>query len=192
MTCTFYQNAWAKRNSYKLPIHLWLMRGKTLSRRKSVQKLHFWLIMGRIRDATRFARASPIPLFLFETKQRGNKNMKTITLFFQNNETRTVVTVKPEQLKQFEISEIRTKWKMQNGQNQPISVIEKFDLIAENVTELTENDTLTMIVTNDGYELQRYHVEEDMPVKIKSLVDGELELHYDNKRPMQSPRDMFR
>lgn len=50
--------------------------------------------------------------------------MKTITLFFQNNETRTVVTIKPEQLKQFEISEIRTKWKMQNGQNQPISVIE--------------------------------------------------------------------
>lgn len=118
--------------------------------------------------------------------------MKTITLFFQNNETRTVVTIKPEQLKQFEISEIRTKWKMQNGQNQPISVIEKFDLIAENVTELTEDDTLTMIVTNDGYELQRYHVEEDLQVKIKSLVDGELELHYDNKRPMQSPRDMFR
>ena len=117
--------------------------------------------------------------------------MKTITLFFQNNETRTVVTIKHEQLKQFEISEIRTKWKMQNGQNQPISVIEKFDLIAENVTELNENDTLTMVVTNDGYELQRYHVE-DLPVKIKSLVDGELELHYDNKRPMPSPRDMFR
>ena len=58
---------------------------------------------------------------------------------------------------------------MKHGQNQPISVISDFDLVAENVSNISPNNTLTMIVTDDGYERQQYTVEDSVKVREQSL-----------------------
>ena len=122
--------------------------------------------------------------------------MKNVILHFQNEQTdkHTSVTITQEQLRKFELGSVQTKWEMKHGQNQPISVISDFDFVAENVSNINTNtnNTLKMIVTDDGYELKRYKVEEGVKVREQTLENGTLTLHYDNQSHIRPLREMYR
>ena len=81
---------------------------------------------------------------------------------------------------------------MKHGQSQPISVISDFDLVAENVSNISPNNTLTMIVTDDGYERQQYTVEDSVKVREQSLENGTLTIHYDNQSQIRPLRELYR
>ena len=81
---------------------------------------------------------------------------------------------------------------MKHGQSQPISVISDFDLVAENVSNINPNNTLTMIVTDDGYERKQYTVEDCVKVREQILENGTLTLHYDNQSQIRPLRELYR
>lgn len=87
---------------------------------------------------------------------------------------------------------VQTKWAMKHGHSQPISVISDFDLVAENVSNINPNNTLTMIVTDDGYERKQYTVEDGVKVREQTLENGTLTLHYDNQSQIRSLRELYR
>lgn len=120
--------------------------------------------------------------------------MKKVILHFQNEQTdkHTSITITQEQLRQFELGSVQTKWAMKHGQSQPISVISDFDLVAENVSNISPNNTLTMIVTDDGYERQQYTVEDSVKVREQSLENGTLTIHYDNQSQIRPLRELYR
>lgn len=120
--------------------------------------------------------------------------MKNVILHFQNEQTdkHTSFTITQEQLRKFEIGSVQTKWAMKHGQNQPISVISDFDLIAENVSNINPNSALTMIVTDNGYECKRYTVEDSVKVREQTLENGTLTLHYDNQSHIRPLRELYR
>ena len=53
--------------------------------------------------------------------------MKNVILHFQNEQTdkHTSITITQEQLRQFALGSVQTKWTMKHGQNQPISVFRR-------------------------------------------------------------------
>lgn len=120
--------------------------------------------------------------------------MKNVILHFQNEQTdkHTSVTITQEQLRKFELGSVQTKWAMKYGQNQPISVISDFELVAENVSNINPNNTLTMIVTDNGYERKRYTVEDSVKVREQTLENGKLTLHYDNQSHIRPLRELYR
>ena len=120
--------------------------------------------------------------------------MKNVILHFQNEQTdkHTSVTITQEQLRKFELGSVQTKWVMKYGQNQPISVISDFDLVAENVSNINTNNTLKMIVTDNGYERKRYTVEDSVKVREQTLENGTLTLHYDNQSHIRPLRELYR
>lgn len=120
--------------------------------------------------------------------------MKNVILHFQNEQTdkHTSVTITQEQLRKFELGSVQTKWAMKYGQNQPISVISDFELVAENVSNINPNNTLTMIVTDNGYERKRYTVEDSVKVREQTLENGTLTLHYDNQPQTRPLRELYR
>lgn len=121
-------------------------------------------------------------------------HMKNVILHFQNEQTdkHTSVTITQEQLRKFELGSVQTKWAMKYGQNQPISVISDFELVAENVSNINPNNTLTMIVTDNGYERKRYTVEDSVKVREQTLENGKLTLHYDNQSHIRPLRELYR
>lgn len=120
--------------------------------------------------------------------------MKNVILHFQNEQTdkHTSVTITQEQLRKFELGSVQTKWVMKYGQNQPISVISDFDLVAENVSNINTNNTLKMIVTDNGYERKRYTIEDSVKVREQTLENGTLTLHYDNQSHIRPLRELYR
>ena len=120
--------------------------------------------------------------------------MTNVILHFQNEQTdkHTSITITQEQLRQFALGSVQTKWAMKHGQNQPISVISDFDLVAENVSNINPNNTLTMIVTDDGYERKQYTVEDSVKVREQTLENGTLTLHYDNQSQIRPLRELYR
>lgn len=120
--------------------------------------------------------------------------MKNIILHFENTqaEKKTVVTLTNEQVKQFDINGITTKWQPQHGQSLPVSVLTEFDLVAEHVHGMDIDAHLNMIVVVDEHERKQYHVDEDLAVQQKELIDDTLTLHYTAELPNRPRRDMYR
>lgn len=120
--------------------------------------------------------------------------MKNIILHFENTQTekKTVVTLTNEQVKQFDINGMTTKWRAQHGQNLPVSVLTEFDLVAEHVHDVDTDERLNMIVVVDEHERKQYHIDEDLSVQQRELVDGTLTLHYTAELPNRPRREMYR
>ena len=140
----------------------------------------------------------PTPDFFLKTKfmktMSEGKTMKNIILHFQNTQTekKTVVTLTNEQVKQFDINGMTTKWQTQHGQSLPVSVLTGFDLVAEKVHGVDTDEHLNMIVVVDEHERKQYTIDEELSVQQKELVDGSLTLHYTAELPTRPRRDMYR
>lgn len=73
-----------------------------------------------------------------------------------------------------------------------LSVLTGFDLVVENVYDVTTDERLIMIVVVDEHERKQYYVDEELSVQQKELVDDTLTLHYAEELPNRPRRDMYR